>query len=90
MVTLKKIKNSFKRYVKFYRVLTSDKRVPFFSKALLGFSLAYFVSPIDLIPDFIPVLGQIDDLILVPATAFIAIKFIPKNVYEENRRKVFG
>ena len=90
MTAFKKIKTSFNNYTRLFKSLMSDKRTPFISKALLGFSLTYFLSPIDLIPDFIPVLGQIDDLILVPTTAFIAIKMIPKNVYEENHKRVFN
>ena len=49
--------------------------------------VAYFLSPIDLIPDFIPVLGYVDDLIIVPAGIFLALKMIPRDVMEECRGK---
>lgn len=64
-----------------------DPRVPWYAKALMGLIIGYAISPIDLIPDFIPVLGQIDDLIIVPAGISIAIKMIPKDVMEECRQK---
>lgn len=49
--------------------------------------VAYALSPIDLIPDFIPVLGYVDDLIIVPAGIFLALKMIPKEVLEECRER---
>jgi uncharacterized membrane protein YkvA (DUF1232 family) len=64
-----------------------DPRVPWYAKALMGLIIGYAISPIDLIPDFIPVLGQIDDLIIVPAGISIVIKMIPKDVMEECRQK---
>ena len=64
-----------------------DPRVPWYAKAIMVLTIAYAISPIDLIPDFIPVLGQIDDLIIVPAGISLAIKMIPKNVFDECRQK---
>ncbi len=90
MVGFKELKENFKKYVKFLNILIADKRIPRVSKILLGFCLFYFFSPIDLIPDFIPLIGQLDDLIIVPTFAFIALRLIPKSVYEENYKKVFG
>lgn len=64
-----------------------DPRVPWYTKVLMGLVIGYAISPIDLIPDFIPVLGQVDDLIIVPAGIAITIKMIPKEVMEECRQK---
>jgi uncharacterized membrane protein YkvA (DUF1232 family) len=64
-----------------------DSRVPWYAKALMALIIGYVVCPIDLIPDFIPVLGQLDDLIIVPAGISLAVKMIPKNVMDECRRK---
>ncbi|MCA8927528.1 MAG: DUF1232 domain-containing protein [Alphaproteobacteria bacterium] len=62
-----------------------DPRVPWLAKALVVLALAYALSPIDLIPDFIPVLGQLDDLVLVPAVVLLAVRFIPGPVMADLR-----
>lgn len=62
-----------------------DPRVPWYAKVFMAAVIGYFLSPIDLIPDFIPVLGYFDDLIIVPAGVFLAIKMIPREVLEECR-----
>ena len=64
-----------------------DPRVPWYAKVFMVAVIGYALSPIDLIPDFIPVLGYIDDLIIVPAGVFLVIKMIPKGVLEECREK---
>ncbi|WHX66381.1 YkvA family protein [Peribacillus frigoritolerans] len=57
-----------------------DERVPWHAKAFTACVVAYAFSPIDLIPDFIPILGYLDDVILVPIGIMIALKMIPKSV----------
>jgi uncharacterized membrane protein YkvA (DUF1232 family) len=64
-----------------------DPRVPWCAKALAAAVVAYAASPIDLIPDFIPVIGYLDDLIIVPLGIIIALKTVPKHVLEECRAK---
>jgi len=64
-----------------------DKRTPWYAKALAFFILAYALSPIDLIPDFIPVIGYLDDLLIVPAGIALLIKIIPKKVMDDSRKK---
>jgi len=61
------------------------KETPFVAKMLAGIAVAYALSPIDLIPDFIPVIGLLDDVIIVPALIAIAVKFIPTEVFAECR-----
>ncbi|MBN2852545.1 MAG: DUF1232 domain-containing protein [Clostridia bacterium] len=56
-------------------------------KAYLLFIITYALSPIDLIPDFIPVLGYLDDLIILPLLILLAMKFIPESIYDECREK---
>ncbi len=65
-----------------------DPRTPWYARVLGVFIIGYALSPIDLIPDFIPVLGYLDDLIIVPAGIALLIKIIPKEVIEESRKKV--
>ncbi len=64
-----------------------DKRTPLLVKILALITVGYLLSPIDLIPDFIPVLGILDDLLLVPLLITITLKMIPKEVIEEIRKK---
>jgi len=64
-----------------------DVRTPWVAKALAACTAAYALSPIDLIPDFIPVLGVLDDLLIVPAGIALAIRLIPAEVLEEAREK---
>src|SRR5881392_2192541 len=63
-----------------------DPRVPWYAKAVAGAVAAYALSPIDLIPDFIPVVGYLDDLIIVPLGILLAIRLIPPAIMDEHRR----
>ncbi len=64
-----------------------DPRTPWYAKALAAAVAAYAFSPIDLIPDFIPVLGYLDDLIIVPLGISLAIRLVPKEVLESCREQ---
>jgi len=65
-----------------------DPRTPWYAKALIYFVVAHTFSPIDLIPDFIPILGYLDDLIITPLGIALAIRLIPPEVLEEARLTV--
>lgn len=67
-----------------------DKDTPIVAKILAAITVAYALSPVDLIPDFIPVLGYLDDLLILPALAALTIKLIPKEKLEECRKKADG
>jgi uncharacterized membrane protein YkvA (DUF1232 family) len=62
-----------------------DPRTPWYARALVFLVVAYTLSPIDLIPDFIPVLGYLDDLIIVPGGIWLAVRLIPPQVLKEAR-----
>jgi uncharacterized membrane protein YkvA (DUF1232 family) len=62
-----------------------DPRVPWYAKALGACVVAYALSPIDLIPDFIPVIGYLDDLVLVPLGLVLMLRLIPAEVLAEHR-----
>ena len=64
-----------------------DPRVPLYARVFAGCVVGYAFSPIDLIPDFIPIIGYLDDLILVPLGIKIALSMIPENVMIESREK---
>jgi uncharacterized membrane protein YkvA (DUF1232 family) len=67
-----------------------DPRVPWYARIFAACVVGYAFSPIDLIPDPIPILGYLDDLILVPLGIKLAIKMIPANVMAESREKAKG
>ena len=64
---------------------TKNPRTPWLPKTICIFIVAYALSPIDLIPDFIPILGYVDDLILLPVLIWIAIRLIPNQIIQESR-----
>jgi uncharacterized membrane protein YkvA (DUF1232 family) len=64
-----------------------DRRVPWYARVLAGAVVAYAVSPVDLIPDFIPVLGLLDDIILIPAGMYLVFRMVPKEVVAEYRAR---
>ena len=67
-----------------------DKDTSIIAKVFAGITVAYALSPVDLVPDFIPVLGYLDDLILLPLLVALTIKFIPQDVLERNRKLAEG
>ena len=68
-------------------IAARDPRVPWYAKVFMGLVVAYAFSPIDLIPDFIPVFGYLDDLIIVPLGIALSLKMIPAQVMIEARLK---
>ena len=64
-----------------------DPRVPWCAKAIAGAVAAYALSPIDLIPDFVPVLGYLDDLLIVPLGIIVAVKLVPPDLMREFREE---
>ena len=64
-----------------------DPRTPWYAKLLVAGIVAYAFSPIDLIPDFVPVLGYLDDLILIPIGIALAMKLVPHSVLAECRAR---
>ena len=67
-----------------------DKETPVLAKLFAAVTVVYALSPVDIVPDFIPVLGYLDDVILLPALVALTIKFIPKEVLEKNRTAAEG
>lgn len=88
MKRLRELTRRFRQDVAVYRLVLQDRRTPRVAKLLLGAAVAYALSPIDLIPDFIPVLGHLDDLLIVPLLAWAGLRLVPATVIEESRRSV--
>ena len=76
-----------KRDVAALWIASHDPQVPIGAKIVAGVAVAYALSPIDLIPDFIPVLGYFDDLILVPTGLWLAIRLVPPALMTEFRSR---
>jgi len=76
---------ALKRDVHAVYLAARDPRTPWYVKALALAVAAYALSPIDLIPDFIPVLGYVDDLVIVPLGIALVIRLIPADVMDEHR-----
>lgn len=68
-------------------IAARDPRTPLAAKALAAVVAAYALSPIDLIPDFVPVLGYLDDLLIVPAGIWLAVRLIPSGLMAEFRAR---
>lgn len=78
----------FKKEIRFYQAVLKDARTPKLSKFFLGLAVGYALNPIDIIPDFIPVLGYLDDLVIVPVLVLTAVKLIPKELLQERRKRM--
>lgn len=74
--------------IRVYRLAFADARTPRRGKFYIGLALAYIVSPLDLIPDWIPVIGWLDELVVVPLLLAMARRTIPENVLADCHRKV--
>ncbi len=82
---LQRYSRQIKTELKVYRVVLVDERSPWLARVLLGAAIGYLLLPFDLIPDAIPVLGQLDDLLIVPGLVWLALRLIPPEVVAEAR-----
>lgn len=80
MTALRRIAGRLKLELNYYRCLISHPRTPKVSRILLGAAIAYFLTPIDIIPDFIPILGHLDDILIVPGLIWLAMRLVPVEV----------
>lgn len=86
MINLKERAKRLKTDIPTIFLALKDKDTPMIAKVFAVITVVYALSPIDLVPDFIPVLGYVDDIILLPAFVALTLRFIPKEVLERNRR----
>lgn len=85
LLRLKDWARAIKRDVHALYLAARDPRVPWYAKATAACVAAYALSPIDLIPDFIPVLGYLDDVVIVPMGIMLAVRMIPPTLMAEHR-----
>lgn len=87
MGRLRDVAARLKHELAVYRLVLGHPRTPLLARALLGLAVGYALLPFDLIPDFIPVLGHLDDLVIVPLLVILALKLIPDDVIGECRQQ---
>jgi len=77
-----------KRELHVYQAVLRDHRTPKIAKWFLGAAIGYIFLPFDIIPDFIPLLGHLDDVIIVPLLFIVALRLIPPEIIEEHRMRL--
>ncbi len=87
IATLKNRAHVLKREAYALYIAIHDPRVPWYAKVFMGLVVAHTFSPIDLIPDFIPLLGYLDDLVVIPLGIALALKMIPAEVMADVRQQ---
>jgi len=75
------------REMRTYQFVLRDPRTPWLPKIILGLAVAYALSPIDIIPDCVPVVGYLDDLLIVPGLVWLACRMIPAEIIEDCRAR---
>ena len=85
---LKALVKKFTKEADLYRRVIAHPQCPKITRICLGAAIAYALSPIDLIPDFIPILGYIDDAVILPLLIYIALRSVPKELVEEVRAQI--
>jgi uncharacterized membrane protein YkvA (DUF1232 family) len=85
----KELAGLFKRELAVYRRVLADSRTPIVAKMFLGLAVGYLLMPFDLIPDFIPVIGHLDDAVIVPGL-YLALRFVPRELIAEHRAAVIA
>ena len=86
-MSLKDRANRLKTDVPAVFLALKDRKTPWPAKVFAALTVAYALSPVDLIPDFIPVLGYVDDLVILPLLVALTVKFIPKEVFADYRER---
>ncbi len=89
-MNLKERAKNLKKDVPAVYIALKDKETPLIAKILAGITVGYALSPIDLVPDFIPVLGYLDDIIILPALIILTVKCIPVEVWSRSRNTAEG
>ena len=85
---LRRLGRNFRHELTVYKLVLKDSKTPMLGKIFLALAVGYALMPFDLIPDFIPIFGQLDDIIIVPLLVVIALKLIPREIIDKYRKQV--
>ena len=88
--SIKRVAKNLVHEVRVYQSVVRDPRTPWLARVLIGCAVAYALSPIDLIPDFIPIVGHLDDAVIVPLLIVVGLRFVPPDVIREHRESICG
>ena len=89
-MTLKERASSLKKDIPAVFLALKARETPILAKIVASLTVAYALSPVDLVPDFIPVLGYLDDVLILPALVALTVKLIPKDIFERYRKEAAG
>ena len=87
MQTIKEKAGKLKRDIPAVFLAMKHPKTPWYARILAGIIIGYALSPVDLIPDFVPVLGYLDDLVILPLLIILLLRLIPRGVFEECRQE---
>ena len=85
---IKAFTRQLKKELAVYQLVLKHPDTPWLAKFFLGLAIGYLLMPFDLIPDFIPILGQLDDVVIIPILLYLALWLTPKRVIEDCRARV--
>lgn len=85
---LKALAAQLKQEFEVYRLVLKHPETPLLAKVFLGLAVGYLLMPFDLIPDFIPVIGQLDEVVVIPVLLYLALLLIPKHIIQLCREQV--
>ncbi|MCH9799720.1 MAG: DUF1232 domain-containing protein [Betaproteobacteria bacterium] len=84
----KSLAKQLKQEFDVYRLVAKHPDTPWLAKMCLGLAIGYLLLPFDLIPDFIPVLGQLDDVVIIPLLVYIALRLTPASIIASCRQQI--
>ena len=84
---LRGVARRLRQEIAFYRLVLHDPQTPRLARAFLFIAIAYAMSPIDIIPDFVPIIGHLDDAIIVPLLVIAAMRLVPSEVMVDCRQR---
>jgi uncharacterized membrane protein YkvA (DUF1232 family) len=85
---MRQVARRARRELDVYQRVLRDPRAPWAARLCLGLAVGYLLMPFDLIPDFIPVIGQLDDLLIVPGLVLLGLRLLPPDLLAEHRAAV--